>query len=256
MEPFDLHILGAKLELNPLLLPPADTAEDFLKWNMLFQPSSCHRSTDAAHVSWSRGRDEPATFPRITKLNAVMMMFTYEINATDPNVGVTCGDVIEQTYVALSIRTAKDEYEALKSKAKQAVAKAYRWNRSTDPQAPGGRLGDGMRRLDFLGENTIFGGLRECSRSLNGDRMASGMSGTAAMPWLFELVNTQRYAMTHAEVEQQQRREREAQAAQEAQERAAMIEREARSETSSRSDRRRSRHAPTIETVSDEDLQG
>ncbi|KAG6879900.1 hypothetical protein C0992_009891 [Termitomyces sp. T32_za158] len=164
LDPFEVQILQhVHSRINPLLEPMADTAPDrpHLKWNMLFRSNDCYLSTDESHVSWSKGRDEPATFPRVTKINIVSETFpwTIPIEASNPAIGVTCGEVIDQLSASLSHLTSKQDFEILDQKRKTVVAQVYRQNRSRDPGVPGGTLGEGIRRLDYLGKDIIFGGI-------------------------------------------------------------------------------------------------
>ncbi|KAL0565226.1 hypothetical protein V5O48_016802 [Marasmius crinis-equi] len=201
LEPFLTHILNTKLLINPLLSPSTPESDlPFLKWNMLFPSSMCQRSGDAEHVSWNRGRNEPATFPRITKLtlipsvstaslrNAATSMhqhqtggggmgvpaaflagaeqtalpFLIDINASKPDVGVTCGDVIDGIYVAMYQMQGGTEFKALPEKGdlRRVAGYAYRHNRSRTHGVPGGALGEGLRRLDWMGLDIHFGGIR------------------------------------------------------------------------------------------------
>ena len=106
--------VGAKLQMNPLLLPLGDEEHHpHIQWNMLFSTAHCHRSTDPSHRSWSNGRQEPATFPRVTELRLVSRAFPsiVDIRATNRAIGITCGDLIEQLSDHLQRRLRKEDYE-------------------------------------------------------------------------------------------------------------------------------------------------
>ncbi|KAL0070468.1 hypothetical protein AAF712_002300 [Marasmius tenuissimus] len=199
LEPFLTQILNVKLQINPLLAPSQpDSDQPFLKWSMLFPSNMCQRSGDADHVSWHTGRNEPATFPRVTKLtlcpsvstmslrNAASSIhanqhhhhqdpqfltqeqlqtplpFMIDINASKPDIGVTCGDVIDGIYVSLYQMSGGKEFNVFPadSPLRKVVAHAYRHNRSRTQGVPGGGLGDGLRRLDWMGIDVYFGGVR------------------------------------------------------------------------------------------------
>jgi hypothetical protein len=91
--------VAAMPQINPLLIPIGDEEDrSHLRWNMLFSIAHCHHSTDPSHRSWSNGRQEPATFPRVTELRMISHAFPWIVNirATNRAIGVTCGDLIEQ----------------------------------------------------------------------------------------------------------------------------------------------------------------
>jgi hypothetical protein len=208
---------------------PDSGGQPYLKWNMLFPSNQCQRSDDPVHMSWSNGRHEPATFPRITFVRLVSEAFPWVINITARNreIGVTCGDLIDYISRDMYHLTGQAEYEALPSAKKRIVGEAYRHNRSRAHGVPGGQLNPGMLRLDWLGLDTMFGGIRE------NDRLVRRVCGDV-LPCTFELVCVRRYPMTAEEIRNQEAMQRN------------LSEREAR---------RRSRR-PTVESVRDEDEGG
>ncbi|KAI0303322.1 hypothetical protein B0F90DRAFT_1816159 [Multifurca ochricompacta] len=163
LEPLLIKAVGATLQINPLLLPVGDDEERaHLRWNMLFSTAHCHRSTDPSHRSWSNGRQEPATFPRLTELRLISQVAPWilDIHATSPAIGVTCGDVIEQLSEHLQKRLRKEDYEGASGVKRRAIRDAYHHNRSRNAGVPGGQLGDGLKALDWLGIHTMFGGVQ------------------------------------------------------------------------------------------------
>jgi hypothetical protein len=163
LEPMLAGAVGAKLQMNPLLLPVGDEEErPHLQWNMLFSTAHCHRSTDPSHRSWSNGRQEPATFPRVTQLRLIshVVPWILTIRATNPAVGITCGDVIEQLSEHLQRRLRKEDYDSATGMKRRAIRDAYHHNRSRSAGVPGGQLGDGLKALDWLGMQTMYGGIQ------------------------------------------------------------------------------------------------
>jgi hypothetical protein len=128
---------------------------------MLFPTSSILRSTDPTHVSWSKGRDAPATFPRISSLQLVSETIPWVLNvkARDNSVGITCGEVIDSIGHQLNKFSNKQDYDRLPHNARREVSHAYRHNRSRENGVPGGQLGAGMKWLDFLRQDTMFAGI-------------------------------------------------------------------------------------------------
>ena len=183
-----IKAVGAKLEINPLLLPVGDDDErPHLRWNMLFSTAHCHRSTDPTHRSWSNGRQEPATFPRVTELRLVSDVFPWilDVKAANAAIGVTCGDVIEQLSEHLQRRLRKEDYEGASGNKRRAIRDAYHHNRSRNAGVPGGQLGDGLKALDWLGPQTMFGGAL-LNEALVRDRF------NVVMPCMLELLCIER----------------------------------------------------------------
>jgi hypothetical protein len=204
LEPMLIKAVGAKLEINPLLLPIGDDDErPHLRWNMLFSTAHCHRSTDPTHRSWSNGRQEPATFPRVTALRLISDVFPWilDIKATSTTTGVTCGDVIEQLSDHLQRRLRKEDYEGASGIKRRAIRDAYHHNRSRNAGVPGGQLGDGLKALDWLGSQTMFGGAL-LNETLVRDRF------NVVMPCMLELVCVERPLVADDEPEEPRRARR------------------------------------------------
>ena len=198
LQPRLAKIVGACIKLNPLLAPPSDT-HDYLRWNMLFRASNCHRTTEPQQ-SWVTGRDAPATFPRLTHIRIISRAFPWMIHAhTDnPQLGVTCREVLDAISTSMYGDVAKKEYEYLPSERKRQVWLSYRSNRSAEHNAPGGHLGEGLKRLDWLGTTSRFGGL------IANDTFVREHCGDV-LPCTFELKCLPTYSMTAQEAREQQR---------------------------------------------------
>lgn len=205
MEPFLIRIVHAEVKINPLITPIHENGPEkpHLKWNMLYPSSYAQRSTDPSHISWSNGRDEPATFPRVTSLRIVsdVLPWIFEVQAHNPDIGVTCGEVIDRISADLNKLTVKEDFERLSPTQKRTLSDAYRHNRSRAHGTPGGQLGQGMKRLDFLRKDTAFGGVEvnhSIIRRICGD----------VVPCTFLLKCKHRYAMTQEEIRDQEVRQR------------------------------------------------
>ncbi|KAF8555456.1 hypothetical protein OG21DRAFT_905409 [Imleria badia] len=200
LEPFLAKIVGAVIKLNPLLAPPHDTQDDYLRWNMLFRTSNCYRTTEPQR-SWARGRNTPATHPRMTHVQIISSAFPWMIQARahDPKLGLTCGEVLDAISIYMYGDVAKMEYGNLPSKRERQIWENYQFNRSTDSNAPGGRLGEGLKRLDWLGSSSRFGGL------VANDTFVKEHCGDV-LPCTFELKCLPTYPLTAEEVREQQQR--------------------------------------------------
>ena len=120
--------------------------------------------------------------------------------AQSPKLGVTCGEVLDAISTYMYGDMEKKEYESLPSGRKRQIWEGYRFNRSTDSNAPGGRLGEGLKRLDWLGSASRFGGL------VSSDAFVKDHCGDA-LPCTFELKCLPSYPLTAEEVREQRRLE-------------------------------------------------
>ena len=155
---------------------------------MLFHTNACHRSTDARNRSWIHGREEPATFPRVTLLRLVCrnLPWMITVRARNPSAGVTCGELIEEVSDCLNRHVSKKEMDGARNH--RAITQTYWYNRSTAPDVPGGRLGDGVRRVDWLLRHTGFGGIEK------NDDAVKELCGGEALPCTLELRCEQKFA--------------------------------------------------------------
>ncbi|KAF8735240.1 hypothetical protein AX14_002443 [Amanita brunnescens Koide BX004] len=163
LTPFLVGVVRAEVKLNPLITPLPEDGSDkpHLRWNMLYTSNYCQRSDDKPHVSWSKGREAPATFPRVISMRIIteLMPWTVEVNAQNHAIGVTCGEVIDSISDCLYRIASASDYNALPDARKRAVSESYHHNRSVAADVPGGRLKHGMMRLDFLCKYSMYGGI-------------------------------------------------------------------------------------------------
>ena len=156
LEPLLLHVVGARVKLNPLIQPPPDDAVDrrHLEWNMRLPSTQCQQST-RAHVPWSYSCNQPATFPRVSLMRIVSESFPFVFNipAKDSHVGVTCGDLIDNMADNFSKWSSQRDYETLPAEKRKKVQETY-WCHRRTADSPGP-----MQMLDFLCEDMMFGGV-------------------------------------------------------------------------------------------------
>lgn len=129
---------------------------------MVFPSSTVLRSSDSLSDSWIDGRADPATFPPLFAVNIVSenIPWVFTIHASDKAIGVTCGEIIDGIAYNLAQLTSEAEYKSLtQPEGRYEVFSAYRRNRSRSPSVPGDQLGEGMKKLDFLGQRTMFDGV-------------------------------------------------------------------------------------------------
>ncbi|KAJ7499828.1 hypothetical protein FB451DRAFT_45994 [Mycena latifolia] len=181
LDPFQIRASRVTLRLNKLLHPPTSPgALPRLEWNMLFPSNESWRSSDPRQMSWWKGRHEPATFPRVTCICLVSELFPWVISVTarNPDVGVTCGELIDHIARDLDQSVEQEEYEVLPRIQRESLRRTYWHNRS---RADDVQLDAGMRRLDWLGHYTLFGGIQR------NDALVKHVCGYD-LPYAFELV--------------------------------------------------------------------
>lgn len=206
LTPLLLRIVGAQLKVNPLMTAPTqDLDQVYLRWNMLFSASHCTRSDDRPDKSWSNGRSAPATHPRLTEIKIISRSFPWIVTvyAADPNAGVTCGEIIDRLDDFLHKNLRKEDADLDSGNHRVERDHAYYHNRSTAIGVPGGRLGEGLRRLDWLCKDTMFGGLEV------NNAFVTDFFGGASPPGILTLMCTTRYPLTEQELDEQKARERE-----------------------------------------------
>ena len=155
-------LLDTTFEVNPILrhLPP-QSDENRLEYNVLFSLSTASLFKDKQEISWVDGRDEPAVLPRLETLTLISEHFPWMINvkASDADVGVTCADVMEALNRDLHKSFSKEEVNRWSKGRLEKISAVYHYNRKAKEGVPGGALGKGFRRVDYLSEYTIFDGI-------------------------------------------------------------------------------------------------
>ncbi|KZT11139.1 uncharacterized protein LAESUDRAFT_734088 [Laetiporus sulphureus 93-53] len=207
LSPLMVKKVKARLQLNPLLMPPPEEeGRDYIKWNMLFSTAQCQRSSDPAYRSWSDGRNAPATWPRVSSLRLISRHIPWPIEiSVDEAVGVTCGDVIEGIHTYMNGRVLQRQFDSASADHKRVISDAFYHNRSTAQGVPGGRLPQTLLRFDWLGQDTMFGGI-----TINEQFVQEVCGGP--LPCVFELLCRRRYPMSEQEILEQEERERQADA--------------------------------------------
>ena len=212
LEPILVKIVDAPVRVNPLISLRSDDGPELphLKWDMLFETSTAVRSDEPPHMSWVNGRDQPATFPRLTSLRLISTMTPWMIvvKAKDLDRGVTCGEVIQAIGGDMMRLSTKQDFACLSQRDQAELGSAYKRNRSAMPGVPGGHLGQGMRRLDFLRNRSMFGGIEANPNAVK--RMCG-----AELPCVFVLHCAERI-LTEREVREQEARLRNSEAQQRA----------------------------------------
>lgn len=209
LDPLLVAAVGATPKINPLISPPPDDPKerDYIKWNMLYTSSFAQRSSDPSHLSWSRGREDPATFPRVSSMRLLSRNFTWivDIRAAHRDVGVTCGDVIDQLSEFLHMHTNQAEYDAASGATRRKVGEAYHLNRSRAYGVPGGRMGEGLLRADWLGPESMFEGIERDAEFV---RARLAINSRKELPCVWVLRCTKRWIMSEEEQRDFDQRER------------------------------------------------
>jgi hypothetical protein len=114
--------------------------------------------------------------------------------ATDVTIGVTCGDMIDG--LSDHFHTVAGEiFDNASTKEKNNVMAAYHLNRYSMHNSPYQRLEKVIRLVDWLGKDTVFGGI-DCNKALV-------TQGNRKSPILFELQCHTRKQPTDNKAEEQ-----------------------------------------------------
>ena len=110
--------------------------------------------------SW-KGRDASATFPRINRLilHSNFLPGAIEVVGTAKSGAVTCADVANAIHDFVKEKLPRQVYESVSRSKRAKLDAMYHHNRSGKPHTPGPDFGTGIRKGDFLEENTAFDGL-------------------------------------------------------------------------------------------------
>ena len=164
------------LDVHPLLRPISesrDSSDPFLVFDILFPTNSVHVSNEPARKSWSKGRKDPATFPRLKVIRLVSRYTPWVIQVTsDSASGITVADVVNAIHEHYRVNASEDDdWNSVEPATQSEILMAYKWNRSTEVGAPGGIMPDALLRGDFLIERTMFAGLKPADPDLLTERM-------------------------------------------------------------------------------------
>lgn len=175
MNPFDP--VSATIEINPLLVPPAAVDRPHLKWDMTHPTNHGDFAVEFEQHLW-----QPATSPAATSLFIVSEDFPWMItvDASRADVGVTCTDVINGIAECMYSLANEQDYKYVGDTSGGSIEANYRRNRSRLQGIPG--LQQGIRRLDWLGLRSAYGGIE-----LN-DALVKVTLGDAAAPFTFVLL--------------------------------------------------------------------
>ena len=81
------------------------------------------------------------------------------VKASDADVGVTCADVMEALYKNFHKNFSREEVNRWSKARLEKISAVYHYNRQAKEGVPGGALGKGFRRVDYLSEYTVFDGI-------------------------------------------------------------------------------------------------
>lgn len=176
------------IETHPLLRPVSesrDSSEPFLVFDILFPPNTIHVSNEPPRKSWSKGRKDPATFPRLSVIRLISKYTPWVIQVTsDAPGGISVSDVISAIHEHFRVNASEDDdWNSVDATAQSEILMAYKWNRSTEMGAPGGIMPEALLRGDFLMERTMFAGLKLADPEICEEKM-----GVKNFPATFELL--------------------------------------------------------------------
>ena len=189
-------------ELNPLLMPKKG-GRDYLEWSMLSPPTECRHSSDPAHLSWTKQRCAPATWPRVTSLWLISRGCPgpIEVSAANKELGVLCEDVINAISKYLAGYLTTQQCKAAPKNNQDVLSETWYHNRELRvPDTPSSGSLPQYHRFDWMGTDTMYDGCETV------DWIAEVLCGRP-FPCVFELRTKQRKKpLTAEELTQQKQR--------------------------------------------------
>ncbi|KAG6816958.1 hypothetical protein H0H93_007601, partial [Arthromyces matolae] len=156
---FEIKLLHVETRINPLLTPALQQPRNkaYLKWNMGFPSKDCRLAINEYSTLWSEGRDQPATFPRISNMSIIIPQiypWLVKIRANDSAIGITCGEVVDALAHEFQRDLSAEDYHDLSTEV--AISTGGWWDGRPVFLVP---LKQAMQRLDLLGIYSMYGGI-------------------------------------------------------------------------------------------------
>lgn len=176
----EIRHLELEISFNPLLqsLSAAPNSTTIV-WNLIFPTTHARSPSDPGGETWLQDRLGPALFPSLSQIRIISRAFPWiiDIKSERPRKALTCRDITDQIYQFLCVLLDPLEMGNVPPVHKRAMSAAYRVNRSQDIPAAMFKSSAGMRRIDWLCRDTIFGGLVE-DRQYIAERLSEFTPGT------------------------------------------------------------------------------
>ena len=176
----EIRRLELEFSFNPLLqrlsTAPGSTT---IIWNLIFPGTHACSPGDPGGESWLEDRFGPALFPSLSQIRIISRVFPWiiEVESERPRKALTCRDITDQIHRFLCALLDPLEMIGVTPDRKRAMSAAYRVNRSQDIPAAIFKDSAGMRKIDWLCKDTIFGGLVD-DRQYVAERMSEFIPGT------------------------------------------------------------------------------
>ncbi|KAK0489309.1 hypothetical protein IW261DRAFT_1444254 [Armillaria novae-zelandiae] len=151
----------AKLRLRPTLHPilrSTSSNDDHIVWDMIYPQETAIRARKDAQEPYDAFRSEPATFPRVSRLDIVGRChpWSFIVRPYDDSVGVTVGDVLRTLFMYLSVGLNEADLKTTSAEHRQAITAAH--NARTRVLPSGKELNWNITILDWIGQETHFAG--------------------------------------------------------------------------------------------------
>jgi len=144
---------------HPLVSHILDPTATRIVWDVRFRPGKAKMNLPGyPHASESE-LNKPAVTPPVTRLRLVSKLHPWVAIAKNPT-GVTVGNVLEIIYATLQEPVCEAEWWIVSSKERARVGRIFERECAQGPGTTGRRSAkDGVRRVDWVGDETNFLGL-------------------------------------------------------------------------------------------------
>ncbi|KAJ1304907.1 hypothetical protein OPQ81_006041 [Rhizoctonia solani] len=146
---------------HPLVCPVLEPTSKRIVWDIRFRPGKAKMNLAGyPHASESE-LNKPAVNPPVTRLRLVSKLHPWVAIAKNPN-GVTVGNVLDIIYATLQEPICEAEWWIVSSKERARVGRIFERECARGPGTTGRRSqSDGVRRVDWVGDETTFLGLEK-----------------------------------------------------------------------------------------------
>ncbi|KAF8750916.1 hypothetical protein RHS01_08945 [Rhizoctonia solani] len=146
---------------HPLVCPVLEPTAKRIVWDIRFRPGKAKMNLAGYPHASDSELNKPAVTPPVTRLRLVSKLHPWVAIAKNPH-GVTVGNVLDIIYATLQEPICEAEWWIVSSKERARVGRIFERECARGPGTTGRRSQtDGVRRVDWVGDETTFLGLEK-----------------------------------------------------------------------------------------------
>lgn len=145
---------------NSLLAPADMIGDDTASSDMILWDVRQKKATDVDGTKLPKSAlNLNAIQPNVNKLVLISPDLPWKIVVSNPK-GITVNDVLTAVYDTLNAQITEPEYWLASEEAQKRMNRAYLDATNGKTGVPGREPTEGVKRVDFLGDSVLFGGIR------------------------------------------------------------------------------------------------